>query len=619
MCCVMPPASRAVTLVVRIASSRLVLPWSTWPRMVMTGGRGLSLLASSSVQRSSLSGAISASVSSTTGAASSSAAVSMPSSVATRLAASKSIVVLIDAIVPMFTRARMRSTMLTSRSVASSRTETCFGTTTGGRPSMTATAGAACATGATTGCGRCGLRPRGRGPRCGGKGRGRALGNYAVSFCRTRAASLSSTFNRSAVTASTGISSAFASAPSRSPRSRQASSGSRYAPRPGALPRRSTVSSPEGDRTMRTSSRFARTVWQATHVRCGRGRRATPAVPFGLTAFLLLLGSQERSIFFVQLLLVGHRGLGLDLGDEVVAGLCVFLHRRRHFDGDRLGLRLGLRLELGADLGLAADVDPPTRELRGEPRVLAFLADRERELPVRDDDVRGLVICDDVDADDVGRLQRVGDVLLGLLVPLDDVDLLATQLVDDRLHAESALTDARAPRVDARLPCAHGDLGARSRLARDTDDLHLAVVDLRHLELEQALHQILVRTADHDLWPAQSASDLDDHDLAMLADEVALVRRLVGAWQDRLGLAELHDRGARLEPADLAVDDVALAVRVLREHLLALGLAQGLLDHLLGGLRADTPEGRRGLLERNDVAELNVGLDALGGVELDLQ
>ena len=142
----------------------------------MTGGRGLSLLASSSVQSSGFSGAISASASSTGGAISSSALVSIPSSVATRVAVSKSMVVLIDAIVPMFTSARMRSTMLTSRSVASSRTETCFGSTTGGRPSMTATAGAACSTGATTACGRCGLRPRGRGPRCGGNRRGRAFG-----------------------------------------------------------------------------------------------------------------------------------------------------------------------------------------------------------------------------------------------------------------------------------------------------------------------------------------------------------------------------------------------------------------------------------------------------------
>ena len=39
MCCVMPPASPATTSVERIASSSDVLPWSTWPMIVMTGGR----------------------------------------------------------------------------------------------------------------------------------------------------------------------------------------------------------------------------------------------------------------------------------------------------------------------------------------------------------------------------------------------------------------------------------------------------------------------------------------------------------------------------------------------------------------------------------------------------
>ncbi len=40
MCCVMPPASPAATLAWRIASSSDVLPWSTWPITVTTGGRG---------------------------------------------------------------------------------------------------------------------------------------------------------------------------------------------------------------------------------------------------------------------------------------------------------------------------------------------------------------------------------------------------------------------------------------------------------------------------------------------------------------------------------------------------------------------------------------------------
>ena len=39
MCWVMPPASPAATSVSRIASSSDVLPWSTWPMIVTTGGR----------------------------------------------------------------------------------------------------------------------------------------------------------------------------------------------------------------------------------------------------------------------------------------------------------------------------------------------------------------------------------------------------------------------------------------------------------------------------------------------------------------------------------------------------------------------------------------------------
>ena len=39
MCWVIPPASPATTSVSRMASSRDVFPWSTWPMIVTTGGR----------------------------------------------------------------------------------------------------------------------------------------------------------------------------------------------------------------------------------------------------------------------------------------------------------------------------------------------------------------------------------------------------------------------------------------------------------------------------------------------------------------------------------------------------------------------------------------------------
>ena len=44
MCWVMPPASPAATSVSRMASSSDVLPWSTWPMIVTTGGRGREIL-----------------------------------------------------------------------------------------------------------------------------------------------------------------------------------------------------------------------------------------------------------------------------------------------------------------------------------------------------------------------------------------------------------------------------------------------------------------------------------------------------------------------------------------------------------------------------------------------
>ncbi len=59
MCWVMPPASPATTFACRMRSSSVVLPWSTWPMTVMTGGRGSSSASSSSSSSSAVSIAIS--------------------------------------------------------------------------------------------------------------------------------------------------------------------------------------------------------------------------------------------------------------------------------------------------------------------------------------------------------------------------------------------------------------------------------------------------------------------------------------------------------------------------------------------------------------------------------
>ena len=145
------------------------------------------------------------------------------------------------------------------------------------------------------------------------------------------------------------------------------------------------------------------------------------------------------------------------------------------------------------------------------------------------------------------------------------------------------------------------------------------MVDLGDLELEEPLHETAMGAAHDDLRTVDRAPHLEDEHLAVLADEVALVGRLLTAWEDRLRLPELEEGGARLEALDLAVDDVALAVGVLRVHLLALSFAQGLLDDLLRGLRADAAEGRSGLLQGDRVAEGDVRLHPARRVDLDVQ
>ena len=97
------------------------------------------------------------------------------------------------------------------------------------------------------------------------------------------------------------------------------------------------------------------------------------------------------------------------------------------------------------------DLDVPADQLRGEPDVLAAPADGQRELVVADQDDRPAQQLAEHHLVDLGRLQGVGDQDLERLVPADDVDPLAAQLVDDVLDPGAADADAGADGVDLRV------------------------------------------------------------------------------------------------------------------------------------------------------------------------
>src|SRR5262249_41054502 len=100
-----------------------------------------------------------------------------------------------------------------------------------------------------------------------------------------------------------------------------------------------------------------------------------------------------------------------------------------------------------------------------------------------------------------------------------------------------------------------------------------------------------------------------------VARPVRLARRLLAERQDALGLADVDDDVvALLEAPHDAADQLALAVFVLVEDEIALGVADALEEHLLGRLRGDAAERRPALLQLEDVADLPVLLAGLVGV-----
>src|SRR5690606_38042857 len=110
-------------------------------------------------------------------------------------------------------------------------------------------------------------------------------------------------------------------------------------------------------------------------------------------------------------------------------------------------------------------VDRPAGQARGEADVLPAAPDRERELVLLDEDLGVLRLVVQLDRVHDRRLHGVHDVDLLRLVPADDVDLLAVELVYDVLDARAADADARAHAVDLVVDRLHRHLGAVAGVA----------------------------------------------------------------------------------------------------------------------------------------------------------
>ena len=194
---------------------------------------------------------------------------------------------------------------------------------------------------------------------------------------------------------------------------------------------------------------------------------------------------------------------------------------------------------------------------------------------------------DDLHAGDLGgaqRLLREGD---GVLVERDDVDLLAPQFADDRLHAHALHPHAGADRIHVLVAALHGDLGPLAGFPGRRADLYGAIVDFRDFHLEQPLHQHGIGARHDHLGAFRRALNRADHDAQPVAQVVGFQSRLLALGQARLGATQVHDHVRAFDALHDAVHQLAHPAVKLVEDGVALGLAHLLHDHLFGRLRSD--------------------------------
>ena len=109
----------------------------------------------------------------------------------------------------------------------------------------------------------------------------------------------------------------------------------------------------------------------------------------------------------------------------------------------------------------------------------------------------------------------------------DDVDLLATELVDHLTDASTSCAHTGSNRIDVGVVGPHSDLGAVSGLTGTRLDLDDAIGNLGDLKLKQALDEPGVGSAHNDLRALWRAAHLDDVGLQPHAGVGALVGNLL--------------------------------------------------------------------------------------------
>ena len=155
---------------------------------------------------------------------------------------------------------------------------------------------------------------------------------------------------------------------------------------------------------------------------------------------------------------------------------------------------------------------------------MTFLADGKAQLVIGHDNAAGLLAGDQGNAQYIRRAEGCTDILTGIFVPYDDIDLLTAQFFHNSANTAASGADTSAHGIHALHSGTDGHLGTGTGLTGDILDLHHAGLDLRYLHLKETLDQTGMGTGNGNEGALGLAVDLGkvNLDALTLANLVSL-------------------------------------------------------------------------------------------------
>src|SRR5699024_5641931 len=196
-----------------------------------------------------------------------------------------------------------------------------------------------------------------------------------------------------------------------------------------------------------------------------------------------------------------------------------------------------------------------------------------------------------------------------VLIPVDDIDLLAPELGYNGVYSRAVHSHAGSYRIHVRIIAPYGDLRSGPGFSCNTSDLHCSVSYFSHLGFKKSFHKSGMCSGKEDTGTFGRILHFKDINLDPLGRLEFLALHLLVLTEDTVGSSQVDADIPSHHPLYDTGDNLFLLTVILIVENLALLLADLLQDHIFGVLRGDSSVLLRLALRSHDLAVFRVGIE----------